>query len=130
MFVLQAVMLYGAVVLMVICFTVLSLQQLLDSAHYKYRFAVLRKLGVEEKDIGRLVLRQLGVWFGLPVAVAVCVAAVIVVCYVQSVSAQVAAYIGFRALLAQMSLTGIILLLLLLSYFISTWILFKNSVDT
>lgn len=130
MFVLQAVMIYGAVVLMVICFTVLSLQQLLDCAHYKYRFAVLRKLGVEEKDIGRLVLRQLGVWFGLPVAVAVCVAAVIVVCYVQSVSAQVAAYIGFSALFAQMSLTGIILLLLLFSYFISTWILFKNSVDT
>lgn len=115
---------------MVICFTVLSLQQLLDSAHYKYRFAVLRKLGVEEKDIGRLVLRQLGVWFGLPVAVAVCVAAVIVVYYVQSVSAQVAAYIGFNTLLAQMSLTGMILLLLLFSYFICTWILFKSSVDT
>ncbi len=128
MFVLQAVMLYGAVVLMVICFTVLSLQQLLDSAHYKYRFAVLRKLGVEEKDIGRLVLRQLGVWFGLPVAVAVCVAAVIVGYYVQSVSAQVTAYIGFSVLLAQMSLTGMILLLLLVSYFISTWILFKSSV--
>lgn len=129
MFVLQAVMLYGAVVLMVICFTVLSLQQLLDSAHYRYRFSVLRKLGVEEKDIGRLVLRQLGVWFGLPVVTAVCVAAVIVIYYVQSVSVQVTAYIGFGALLAQMSLTGVILFLLLFSYFVSTWILFKSSVE-
>lgn len=129
MFVLQAVMLYGAVVLMVICFTVLSLQQLLDSAHYRYRFSVLRKLGVEEKDIGRLVLRQLGVWFGLPVVTAVCVAAVIVIYYVQSVSVQVTAYIGFGALLAQMSLTGVILFLLLFSYFISTWILFQSSVE-
>lgn len=129
MFVLQAVMLYGAVVLMVICFTVLSLQQLLDSAHYKYRFSVLRKLGVEEKDIGHLVLQQLGVWFGLPIAVAVIVSAVIVAYYMQSVSAQIAAYIGFSVLLAQMSLTGIILLLLLFSYFISTWILFKASVS-
>ncbi len=129
MFVLQAVMLYGAVVLMVICFTVLSLQQLLDSAHYKYRFSVLRKLGVEEKDIGRLVLGQLGVWFGLPVGAAVCVAAVIVAYYVQSVSAEITAYIGFGVLLAQMALTGVILFLLLLSYFISTWILFKSSVE-
>lgn len=128
MFVLQAVMLYGAIVLMVICFTVLALQQLLDSAHYKYRFSVLRKLGVEEKDIGHLVLQQLGVWFGLPVVIAVCVSVVIVAYYMQSVSAQIMAYIGFGALLAQMSLTGIILLLLLVSYFISTWILFKGSV--
>lgn len=129
MFVLQTVMLYGAVVLMVICFTVLSLQQLLDSAHYRYRFSVLRKLGVEEKDIGRLVLWQLGVWFGLPVVTAVCVAAVVVAYYVQSVSVEITAYIGFGALLAQMSLTGVILFLLLFSYFISTWILFKSSVE-
>ena len=48
-FVLQATMLYGAVVLMVICLTILSLQQLLDAGKYKYRFGVLRKLGVEEE---------------------------------------------------------------------------------
>ncbi len=128
MFVLQAVMLYGAVVLMVICFTVLSLQQLLDSAHYRYRFAVLRKLGVEEKDIRRLVFKQLGVWFGLPVIVAVCVAAIIIVYFTQSVSVQITAYIGFDTLFSQMLLTGVILVLLLVSYFVSTWILFKGAV--
>ena len=70
-FVLQASMIYGAVVLMVICLTVLSLQQLLDAGHYRYRFSVLRKLGVEEPGISCLVWRQLGVWFGLPVGLAV-----------------------------------------------------------
>ena len=59
-FVLQASMLYAAVVLMVICLTVLSLQQLLDASQYKYRFSVLRKLGVEDTHIGKLVLKQLG----------------------------------------------------------------------
>lgn len=57
-FVLQASMIYGAVVLMVICLTVLSLQQLLDAGQYKYRFSVLRKLGVGEKHIGKLILQQ------------------------------------------------------------------------
>ena len=57
-FVMQASMLYGAVVLMVICLTILSLQQLLDAGKYKYRFSVLRKLGVEEQQIGKLVLRS------------------------------------------------------------------------
>ena len=46
-FILQTAMIYGAIVLMVICLTVLSLQQLLDAGQYKYRFSVLRKLGTE-----------------------------------------------------------------------------------
>ena len=127
-FVLQASMLYGAVVLMVICLTVLSLQQLLDAGKYKYRFGVLRKLGVEEEKIGRLVLKQLGVWFGLPILVAVIVAAVVIACFIQAVSAEISAYIGFGALMLQMGMIAGILALLLICYFISTWILFKRSI--
>lgn len=61
-FILQASMIYSAVVLMVICLTVLSLQQLLDAGQYKYRFCVLRKLGVEKTHIEKLILKQLGVF--------------------------------------------------------------------
>lgn len=128
MFVLQAVMLYGGVVLMVICLTILSLQQLLDAGHYRYRFRVLRRLGVEEKDIGSLMLKQLGIWFGLPVVVALSATAALISCFMQTVSAQITAYIGFGTLLAQIAMTGGILLALLGCYFISTWILFRQSV--
>ena len=82
-FVLQAAMLYGAVVLMVICLTVLSLQQLLDAGQYRYRFSVLRKLGVEERNIRKLVLKQLGVWFGLPIVVAIGVSTVVIVYFLR-----------------------------------------------
>lgn len=78
-FVLQAAMLYGAVVLMIICLTILSLQQLLDAGQYKYRFSVLRKLGVEENHIEKLILKQLSVWFGLPIITAVVVAAMVII---------------------------------------------------
>lgn len=127
-FVLQATMLYGAVVLMVICLTILSLQQLLDAGKYKYRFGVLRKLGVEEK-IGRLVLKQLSVWFGLPILVAVIVATVVIAYFIQTVSSEISAYIGFGALMLQMGMIVGILVLLLICYFISTWILFKRSIS-
>ena len=60
---------------MVICLTILSLQQLLDAGQYRYRFSVLRRLGVEESHIRRLVLQQLGFWFGLPVGAAILVGA-------------------------------------------------------
>ena len=128
-FVLQATMLYGAVVLMVICLTILSLQQLLDAGKYKYRFGILRKLGVEEEKIGRLVLKQLSVWFGLPILVAVIVATVVIAYFIQTVSAEISAYIGFGALLLQMGMIAGILVLLLICYFISTWILFKRSIS-
>ena len=128
-FVLQATMLYGAVVLMVICLTILSLQQLLDAGKYKYRFGVLRKLGVEEEKIGRLVLKQLSVWFGLPILVAIIVSIVVIAYFIQTVSAEISAYIGFGALMLQMGIIVGILTLLLICYFISTWILFKRSIS-
>ena len=127
-FVLQAAMLYGAVVLMVICLTVLSLQQLLDAGQYRYRFSVLRKLGVEERSIGKLVLKQLGVWFGLPAAVAVLVSAVVVVYFMQTVSAEISAYIGYGTLMAQIGVTVGILVILLICYFLSTWMLFRRAI--
>ena len=122
-------MLYGAVVLMVICLTILSLQQLLDAGKYKYRFGILRKLGVEEEKIGRLVLKQLSVWFGLPILVAVIVATVVIAYFIQTVSAEISAYIGFETLALQMGMIATILVLLLICYFISTWILFKRSIS-
>lgn len=129
-FVLQAAMLYGAVVLMVICLTVLSLQQLLDAGQYRYRFSVLRKLGVEERNIRKLVLKQLGVWFGLPIVVAIGVSTLVIVYFLQTISAEISAYIGIDTLLLQIGTTVSILLLLLVGYFVSTWILFRRSIET
>ena len=128
-FVLQASMLYGAVVLMVICLTILSLQQLLDADQYQYRFSVLRNLGVEERQIGKLAWKQLSVWFGLPIITAVMVAAIVTACFIQTVSAEISAYIGFGTLMAQIGMTAGILVLLLTCYFISTWILFRRTIS-
>lgn len=127
-FILKAAMIYGAVVLMVICLTVLALQQLLDTPQYRYRFCVLHSIGVEEKDIGRLILKQLGIWFGIPIILAILISGIVVVSFLQSISAQVSAYIGIETLLIQIAITISILTLLFVCYFISTWILFRCSI--
>ena len=127
-FVLQASMIYGGIVLMVVCMTILSLQQLLDAAHYRYRFSVLRKLGVEENRMGRLLLKQLGIWFGLPVAVAILVSSVVLVFFMEMVSGEISAYIGFDRLLSQIIAVGSVLLVLLVCYFTSTWLLFRRLI--
>ncbi len=127
-FVLKASMIYGAVVLMVMCLTVLALQQLLDAGKYRYRFSVLRKLGVEEPQIGKLVLKQLSVWFGFPIIVSVIVSTVVLTYFIQTVATEISAYIGFGTLILQLGITIGILVLLLICYFISTWILFRRSI--
>lgn len=128
-FIMKTAMLYGAVVLMVMCLTILSLQQLFDAGHYRYRFSVLRKLGIEEQDIKRLVLKQLSIWFGLPVTVATVVSVFVITYFMQCVTAEIIAYIGFKTLLIQVFITVSILVLLLVCYFICTWILFKKSIE-
>ena len=127
-FVLQATMIYSAVVLMVICLTILSLQQLLDAAHYKYRFGVLHKLGVDQQEADHLILKQLAVWFGLPITIAAFVSIIVIAYFFETISVQIFAYIGVGALLTQAGAMIGILVILLICYFISTWILFQKSV--
>ena len=127
-FMTNAMMTYGGIVLMVICLTILSLQQLLDASRYRYRFGVLRKMGVEEQDIDKLILKQLCVWFGLPVAVAVITALILAVYFFLTIWRQISAYMGAGALLSQLIITVCVLAALLVCYFVSTWALFKGAV--
>lgn len=126
-FMLQSSMFYAAVMLMVICLTVLSLQQLMDAAQYRYRFGLLQQLGVDRANIQRLVRKQLYLWFGLPVLVAIFVVTIIFTYFLQTISAEISAYIGAKVLLTQLAISLGILMLLLLGYFLSTWLLFQKS---
>ena len=78
--------------------------------------------------IDKLVLKQLGIWFGLPIVVAIIVSTMVIIYFIQTISAEISAYIGFGALMSQIGTTVSILALLLICYFISTWLLFKKSI--
>ena len=121
-------MTYAAVVLFIICFTILALQQLLDSSLYSGRFGVLKKLGVEDKHIERLIFKQLAFWFGLPVGAAALGAAIFAVYFFRTISVQIAAYVGTGNLMAQVGAVVLILAVLLACYFTSTWILFRKQI--
>ena len=73
-------------------------------------------------------LKQLGVWFGLPVFAAITVSSIVIAYFIQTISAEIKAYIGFTALLAQIGMTAGILTVLFICYFLSTWLLFLRSV--
>ena len=120
-FILRAAMAYGAVVLLVICFTILALQQLSDLPDWKQRFGLLRDMGVEDSHISRIILMQLGGWFGIPVGIGGTVSAVVMGYFFRMYRAQINAYIGKAELAVQTGAIAVILLSLLLCYFVSTW---------
>lgn len=119
----------GAIILFVICFTILSLHQLSDSGKYRYRFQVLRNMGVEGNHIRRLILKQLGIWFGVPVLVALLISSAFILFLFIGFSIQIKTYIGAWKLLQQVGTILIILFALLICYFTSTWILFRKSIS-
>ena len=94
-----------------------------------YRAGVLRKLGVEDRSIHHLISKQLALWFGLPVGLAVLISGAISAFFFWSIATEINAYLGFDALLSQVSALAGILLLLLLAYALSTWTLFRRAVS-
>ncbi len=62
---------YISLVFLCVAVTVLSVQQLSDSANYKFRYDVLRKLGLKENAIRTLILRQLTAYYLCPALFAV-----------------------------------------------------------
>ena len=126
-FIMQTGLTYSAIILFVTCFTILALQQLSDSGKYKYRFRVLRNMGVEEPHIRKLILKQLAVWFGVPVILALILSGAFFVFLFVGFHMQIAVYIGVQRLVQQLLIVLAILGVLLISYFISTWVLFNKS---
>lgn len=60
---------YIALVFVCVAMTILAVQQLSDSAQFKFRYKVLSSLGVGEKKQSGLVFRQLLIYFGCPLLI-------------------------------------------------------------
>ncbi len=59
---------YVALIFVMATATLLAIQQLSDSEKYKYRYELLKKLGVEELQINRTIFKQLLFYFVIPMA--------------------------------------------------------------
>ena len=62
---------YLGVIFLIASSAILALKQLTDSSDNKQRYTILRKIGCDEKIINRSLFRQIGIFFGLPMVLAV-----------------------------------------------------------
>lgn len=67
---------YIGLVLLLACAAILALQQLSEAADNVARYALLEKLGVEQKMINKALFTQIGIYFIFPLIVALCHAGV------------------------------------------------------
>ena len=108
---------YIGVILLIICVAVLSLQQLTETNDNIVRYQLLGKLGVERKTQNGALLRQILVYFGVPLVVAVTYAAAGMPKAVEKVEAKLGLQFG-----AQVAAIIVILVIVYGSYFLITYL--------
>ncbi len=65
------VAIYLGVIFLIASAAILALKQLTESSDNKQRYTILRKIGCDEKMINRALFRQIAIFFGLPLILAV-----------------------------------------------------------
>lgn len=62
---------YLGIIFLIASSAILALKQLTESSDNKQRYMVLRRIGCDEKMINKSLFRQIGIFFGLPVILAI-----------------------------------------------------------
>lgn len=62
---------YIGVVFLIAAMSILAIQQLSDASKYKYRYKILKNLGMNNKERNQVVLKQLGIYYLCPVIIAI-----------------------------------------------------------
>ena len=62
---------YLGLIFLIASSVILALKQLTDSSDNKQRYTILRKIGCDEKMINKALFRQIGIFFGMPLILAI-----------------------------------------------------------
>lgn len=119
---------YLGTVLLMISLTILALQQLSDSIEHKSRFDVLKKLGVEDKEINKIILKQISVYFVIPILIALIGFVIFIYNYYIINSVVIDSYIGDKAFVFNITIAMILMICIYVCYFIGTYYTFKRNI--
>ena len=115
---------YIGVILLIICVAVLSLQQLTETNDNVVRYQILNKVGVDEKMCKQTLLRQIMVYFGVPLVIGVSYSIVALPKIVDKINNMLGMDIG-----AQVIYLVIILIAVYGSYFILTYMSCSKMIE-
>ena len=120
---------YLGIVLLMISLTILSLSQLTDSIEHKDRFNVLRKLGVEENQINRIILKQISIYFIVPIVIAMIGDAIFIYNYYIIYNDIITIFVGNIEFILSIIFGVALMLVIYMCYFIGTYYTFKRNIN-
>ncbi|WP_195989431.1 FtsX-like permease family protein [Clostridium sp. D53t1_180928_C8] len=120
---------YLGIVLLMISLTVLSLSQLADSIEHKDRFNVLRKLGIEENEISKIILKQISVYFIVPIAIAMIGVIIFVYNYYLFYEYVIRVFVGDKTFVLSVIFGVTLMISVYIAYFFATYYTFKRNID-
>lgn len=107
---------YMGVIFLITSAAVLALQQLCESADNVYRYELLKKVGVDEKVINKSLFTQIGIYFMIPLALAIIHSIVGL-----NFSQGVVSIVGNGSMMKYILITLLILIVVYGGYFIATY---------
>ena len=120
---------YLGIVLLMISLTILSLSQLTESIEHKDRFNVLGKLGVEEDQINKIILKQISIYFIVPIAIAMIGAAIFIYNYYIIYNDIITIFVGNIEFILSIIFGVALMLVIYMYYFIGTYYTFKRNIN-
>ena len=120
---------YLGVVLLMISLTILSLSQLSDSIEHKDRFNVLRRLGIEENEVNKIVLKQISIYFIVPIAIAMIGVAIFIYNYYLLYKDIITVFVGDKTFILSIAFGVALMFVVYICYFGGTYYTFKRNVN-
>ena len=115
---------YLGIIFLIASSAILALKQLTESSDNKQRYTILRKIGCDEKMINKSLFRQIGIFFGLPLILAI----IHSIFGIQFLLTMMSGLASKEDLLPSIVATVIIIGVIYGAYFIATYIGSKNVI--
>ena len=120
---------YLGVVFLMISLTILSLSQLSESIDHKDRFNVLKRLGIEDKEISKIILKQISIYFIVPISIAMIGVAIFIYNYYLFYKDIIIVFIGDGTFVLSIIFGVTLMLVVYICYFVGTYYTFKRNIN-
>ena len=114
---------YLGIIFLISSAEILALKELAESTDNKERYMMLRRIGVDEKDLNKALFKQIGIFFLFPVIIAI-----IHSIFGMKFSVYVLDVFGTDNLLPSIIMTAIFLVFIYGGYFLITYMCSKNII--
>ena len=115
---------YLGIIFLIASSAILALKQLTESSDNRQRYIILRKIGCDEKMINRALFRQIGIFFALPLILAI----IHSIFGIQFVLSMMAGLANAEDLLPSIIITVCVIGAIYGTYFLATYLGSKNII--